>query len=607
MKTTALRKSDLALYIALLSWFVTLLGYSYGRGDHLEYLPMVFKAMDSDYLSEDIFVQATAVDESFNPRYYFIKLLAFLGTLLPLPFWALLLTLLGNWAIAWGAARAALLFYGNTTTAFLAALFCLTLPVPSFGSMDSLQADYLLQDFLSFALFVHALIDGLQEKYRRMGLLLFLSALLHPLIGLVLGGLHLALLLVLQHDLWKKKSYWLGALLFLLAAFAQLWPYAQQTGPRLTNAEFLRIYVHLRNPHHFLASHFLNPAQIQAAWHGLTVLGLGLAYLFSKPWKRLYTWLLLWLLALGGLALGAYLFVEVWPTRLWATLQGYRFLILAKWWALVLAAGIVEKLIKRGPRLLLLLPFAFAAIHLMVLPYLLGGTLLYLLLEKRFNQNGQYVLAIVLTLLLLLLSYWKSQTLLAQSSQLEVWWVLALLNLALLGVPYHPKWVLALWILALAGQLGYWLQTPRNKESVAYRFSRAYQLSDQQDALTELSDFIRVNTPADAVFLTPPGFSPLRLHAQRAIVVDFKTYAFTDSTMQDWYNRILDVYGPAHSKGFEVVPYNFVPHYQAYTATELLQLANTYRANYIIGYKDQALPGRLILETKSYKVARLPD
>lgn len=602
---TGMLKSTLALYVAALSWMITLLGYSYGWSDHLEHLPMVFRAMDADYLSQDSFVEATAVNETFNPRYYYIQFLAALGHLLPLPFWALLLTFLGNWAIAWAAARMALYFYKNRTVAFIAALFCLALPVPSFGSTDSLQADYLLQDYLSFAVFVHALVDGLQKKYRRMGLLLFISALLHPLMGLVLGGLHLALLIVVDRRIWRNLDYGLAILLFGLAALAQLWPYAQQTGERLSDSEFLSIYVHFRNPHHFLASHFLRPERIQAAWRAAAVLVLGLAYLFRRSWQAIHVWLFVWLLALAALALGGYYFVEVWPSRLWATVQGFRFLLLAKWWMLILAAGIVAPLVRRGPRSLLLIPFVFAAAHLAVLPYLLAGTLVYLYLEKFFLPN--YKIAALLAVAMLGWCYWESRAMLSQSSQLETWWIWSGLSLSLLALSYKRNWVRGLWLFAMAAQLFFWLTSPRHEVEGEFtkKWARQYNLTDQQNAFTKLARFITKNTPKDAILLTPPGFSPLRLQAERAIVVDFKTYAFTDAAMKVWYERILDVYGPAHSKGFEALRYNFVPNYKGYSKKELRELAQKYGAHYIIGYQEQDLPGKLLFETSAYKITRI--
>lgn len=605
-----MRQSDLALSVALLSWMLTLFGYFYGHSDHLEHLPMVFRAMDSSYLLSDAFVQATDIDEVFNPRYFYIKSLSLLAQLLPLPFWALLFTFLSNWAIAWGAARMALIFFEDRKAAFLAALFCLCLPVPAFGSTDSLQSDYLLQGYVCFAFWVHALLDGLEKKYRRMALLLFLAAVAHPLMGLALGGLHLALLWPLRPSIRKVSAYWWAVAAYVLAAALQVGPYLAQAGTRLSEADFLNIHVHFRHPHHFLASHFLNPEQQSDAWQGAAVLLLGLLHLLSsKPGQALHRWLLLWLLTLGGLALGAYYFVEIQPSRLWATLQGYRLLVLVKWWMLILAAGLAARALRYGPVLLLALPLGLFAVHLAVLPYGLAAVFLYVRIEKYLSKKSQaYGFAITLALPLLVWGYWESQTAWEQSWRLPVWWIWLGLSASLTLLNTYRKAVILLWLLALGLQLGYWLQISRSSlpaNSFAAPWGRDYQLSDHQNSFTELSGFLKKQTEADALLLSPPGFSPLRLYAQRALVVDFKTFAFTDTAMQAWYERILEVYGPAHSKGFEAVRYNFVPNYQKHSVEKLRALAKKYGADYVIGYAGQELPGEQVFQTAAYQINKL--
>jgi len=55
--------------------------------------------------------------------------------------------------------------------------------------------------------------------------------------------------------------------------------------------------------------------------------------------------------------------------------------------------------------------------------------------------------------------------------------------------------------------------------------------------------YIYVDTKKDAIFLIPESLDDFRLGAGRAIVVDFKSYPFSDSLSLRWYERILRVRG----------------------------------------------------------------
>jgi len=71
---------------------------------------------------------------------------------------------------------------------------------------------------------------------------------------------------------------------------------------------------------------------------------------------------------------------------------------------------------------------------------------------------------------------------------------------------------------------------------------------------TELSKFAKENTPEDSTFLTPPNWGQFRVLARRAIVVDFKSFLFSDREMLEWYNRIISCYGEPTNAGFSMIP-----------------------------------------------------
>jgi hypothetical protein len=59
----------------------------------------------------------------------------------------------------------------------------------------------------------------------------------------------------------------------------------------------------------------------------------------------------------------------------------------------------------------------------------------------------------------------------------------------------------------------------------------------------DAADWLRANSPADAIVAVPPSFSGFRFRAGRAVVVNFKAYPFTASGPQDWRGR-LEAWAP---------------------------------------------------------------
>jgi len=58
-----------------------------------------------------------------------------------------------------------------------------------------------------------------------------------------------------------------------------------------------------------------------------------------------------------------------------------------------------------------------------------------------------------------------------------------------------------------------------------------------------LYNWVRNNTPKDAVFLTAPGMERFRLQARRAIVVDWKSPPLSPDELIEWYMRLCRVSG----------------------------------------------------------------
>lgn len=106
----------------------------------------------------------------------------------------------------------------------------------------------------------------------------------------------------------------------------------------------------------------------------------------------------------------------------------------------------------------------------------------------------------------------------------------------------------------------------------------------------QLFDWVRAQTPKDAVFLTPPTFTPFRLHAKRAIVVDWKTHPVTGKLLQEWFTRLEAVSGlPDIVSATELIE-----GYNRMTVNRLRDIHAQYASQFAVLFKQQVAPEILV-------------
>jgi hypothetical protein len=582
-------KKNEFIFLVLLALLASIWGYQYGIFDHEEHLPLAFRAADEDYLQRDFFVQWSS--EGFSPRQYFLFLLAYLQWLLPLPFWYWLLTYCTNFGIAYFSAAFAGHWFGRDSAAvYWSGAFALGLVTLSAGSDDSLRCYYFTPSIGVIPLVLGQWWHLEGGRWLRAGLWALLACLLHPLVGalcgLILFGAYTVEAVYRREGAWAGLWGWLGLVLGLVLA---LGPYLLvQQGERLPSLDFVQLYGWFRHPHHIYPSAFLAGEEGTKAWYALGVL-LCSVWAFARLRVGQHGLALgLVFLALAVLVLGGYVFVELWPQRLWVTAQAFRFLFLLKWLVLMQwAAWRADK--PFGPWPLLLGSLSW--------PVWLGQALALVLWPKAS------FLPFVL---------WGLAGVAVGSTAWPQWWILALP--LLMGLLAH--WAYrgqgmkgAAMVLVLFAHWCYW---PRTSDLSPLRqgFAHQWSLSDLEHPHRAMAADIRHLTPDTALILAPPNAAYLRLLAGRALVVDFKTFPFYDRGLKEWNRRLTDCYGETDLNGFRALWESFMPYYRSISWARLQELRGRYGFEYALVLADSgqlAWPLRPIAEEGELRLYRVGE
>lgn len=110
-------------------------------------------------------------------------------------------------------------------------------------------------------------------------------------------------------------------------------------------------------------------------------------------------------------------------------------------------------------------------------------------------------------------------------------------------------------------------------------------------------------TEKTSTFMVPPDLENFRLHAKRAIIVDWKSLSVHPDDVVEWYNRIQDISGVKNVA-------SLVAAKEGYLQLDLPQLNNLvqkYNIDYIVFYREQNKYNfRIVFENEKFCVAKLP-
>ncbi|MGD9781264.1 MAG: DUF6798 domain-containing protein [Kiritimatiellia bacterium] len=602
-----------AVLAILFGVITTIFTYSgFGVGDAVEQLLLVFRSLDHAFIPGDVYTNANM--DSIVRLHYTHLVTALAGSEHNVPRVFQLLTLYANVAISVVTFFFARDLFKSCNQAGIYAS-ALTMSVTTFGLgwLTTIYQTAAIPAAVAIPLVLGAIWGAYRGHLMASMVLCGVAGLIHPLIGLEIGGLILAMATV-GHVLAKgipPRTFWkkFAPGLLIYACFAVILVLPQLSQTEMDAALFIHILAFFRAPHHYLPSSFGLSRYVYAA----AFLGSSLVLFHRVRHARtcsssLFIALLVVFIVL--FCIGGYLFVEIIPSRIWVIAQPFRLLYFVKWIGLILVAGAVADANPLSSTRALYLVGALNPLSLA------GGVFSQAFREwlERKRSGWSSLFDPSLVLLLMIIIFWQVSSGRASAMPMVSVVLLCVFTLLILAFGAFSRKALCSTLaagIALAviaaffhGHLQRLAHTPPLRHT-AENWSSNYRPEQGPDG-DAVASFARQSTPDNSVFLTPPLWCQFRLLARRAIVVDFKTMPWPDAAMQDWYGRVTNCYGMPAGCGFDLVP-EFDRHYRALNDDQLHALRDRYRFSHAVLYSSTPTRLKVLFQNETFKVVDLGD
>lgn len=577
---------NLSLYTFAIIGSLMATGYIFPIGGNFPEVPPIQFMLNPELYKNDYYVQEMV---KFNPRYYYyyiIYLLANLGTSIPLAHFIYQFLAFGSFILA---CYAIINIYTNSKLPAAAMAFlCIAASFTDVGNTLIFSTKSVPSTFaMGFAIW--GIYFSLRQKWLTGYLFFGLGCLLQFLVGLLPGLMMLPVLVI--ESVRQRNFKTLILAIALLAAMASI-VYVPMllTGTTSThtidNAEFVYIHAKVRNPHHILPSNW-----DLGNWFNFICFIIG-GLLCIKNAELLRKEDKINFYVIVGTSIFAlflnYIFVEVYPLAFIAKLQLARtvpFAQLIIFIAVCLTIDILYRQKRIAISLLLLvvltLPFrgiiflglsvwqtkkyVFPKRYNILLWILAAVTVIFSLIypvTDSWEIMGDRIISIPVLFSILAFPFILEETSLAKSIKQTLTHTLALITTATLvfGVAgILPKPILNVF------------QTRVNINAVS------------SDDLSRLAMRFSQISSRDSLVLIPPSVTSFQFFSERAIVVNFKNFPFTEKGIKEWQNRMEAVLG---------VPLNpqmiwggndlFIRR----SSADLVKVARNYHADYILTRSD---------------------
>jgi hypothetical protein len=577
---------NLSLYTFAIIGSLMATGYIFPIGGNFPEVPPIQFMLNPELYKNDYYVQEMV---KFNPRYYYyyiIYLLANLGTSIPLAHFIYQFLAFGSFILA---CYAIINIYTNSKLPAAAMAFlCIAASFTDVGNTLIFSTKSVPSTFaMGFAIW--GIYFSLRQKWLTGYLFFGLGCLLQFLVGLLPGLMMLPVLVI--ESVRQRNFKTLILAIALLAAMASI-VYVPMllTGTTSThtidNAEFVYIHAKVRNPHHILPSNW-----DLGNWFNFICFIIG-GLLCIKNAELLRKEDKVNFYVIVGTSIFAlflnYIFVEVYPLAFIAKLQLARtvpFAQLIIFIAVCLTIDILyrQKKIAISLLLLVVLTFPFRGIIFLGLSVwqakkyvfpkryniflwiLAVGTVIFSLIypvTDSWEIMGDRIISIPVLFSILAFPFILEETSLATSIKQTLTHTLALITTATL-------------VLGVAGILP--------KPILNVFKTRVNINAVSSDDLSRLAMRFSQISSRDSLVLIPPSVTSFQFFSERAIVVNFKNFPFTEKGIKEWQNRMEAVLG---------VPLNpqmiwggndlFIRR----SSADLVKVARNYHADYILTRTD---------------------
>ncbi|MBN1250558.1 MAG: hypothetical protein JXR51_05235 [Bacteroidales bacterium] len=516
-----------SIFIALIA---TLKSYYYADIDHIEQLPIILRKINSGYLTNDFFVNSTS---GFGPRYYYTIFIAFFGRFLSLPIIFFSLTLISNIAVSLITISVSNVYFVDyKPIAYLAAILVMFVSTFSLGSDEIMSANALLPDRIAFPLIMLSFLFLIKNKIIEASFIAGIASIFHVLIGLGYGSIFILSYIIINFS--EKinirnyiKPVFFSALILFIFSLLTIIPEFISAKQKISDVEFISIIANFRHPHHYIPSHFFSFLDIIKATFFFVLASLSIIWIENKyPLKHI----LIISISILILLISGYVFVEIYPSRLFITLQTFRYLNILKWLSLIFISGFLFKFF------------------------------------RRFN---------ILNTISIIFYRFK--------------------------IIFYILFISISFLISL--KIVYKLKFDFNSDFNNKYFNPKFSLSDYFDDETKIFEFIIKNTDKNDIFLSPPNFGKLRIFAQRAVIVDFKAFPFSDLAMKEWKNRIDNCYGKTNKSGFEALT-DLENNYKNINTEKIKKLEKKYNFKYIILFSETKTELPVLYKNKTFKLVK---
>lgn len=611
--------------IAFLVMWGTLVfyGYELASANLRNQLPAIELMMNENLYPHDFYVQEMV---EFNPRFYYYHLVTFptklgvsiSGVIFVYYIIALISFVLGLYAIA-------KIFLPDAISPNVLVFLGLTAANGTIGFTDLFRQEP-IPAVLAMGLAIWGIYHCLRHQWIIGYSLLGLACLLQFLIGVIPGLLFISIMVInfikKNHD--KSPLIPLLILIFFAACVYVPMKLTAATGTEIiSNEQFINLYGYIRHPHHLIYSQFgLTGSRGWLNFIAFVVSAfilIKISSIFTSQDKiNLQTLLIVGLVLLSM----GYIFVEIIPIATFAKLQLARTTPFIQLIGLIAITLWVKQSYETGNAPLGCLLIAISVIKnssiiLLIVAITLALSSTYLSQPKKlwitYGLTG--LMLIISTVLcsyfgvIITLMYLSCLNRLHKPS-LKFNWIdyssgLLLILTLILNYHYH----LFLGFTLISPFIVYKTQLPKLLKisllslvvicGLLWMPNRLKIIAIPRHPIEILAQRFQQQSSVNALVLVPPSDEKFRFYSQRSVVWSFKSFPFTDQGIIEWENRMQKITGIVHSS-----PGVLDEQYRQKSASELIAIAQTFKADYILTRNDwhPQLPGTSIDKVENWEI-----